>query len=49
MKNTYEIHTHESFRVVFALIWYEFAFEIESNVIRCIKLADKHGAFENVG
>ena len=24
--------------MVFALIWYEFAFEIESNVMRCIKV-----------
>ena len=39
--------------MVFALIWHEFAFEIEGNVMRCkylscMKVADKDSAFENI-
>lgn len=39
--------------MVFALIWDEFVFEIESNVMRCkylsyMKVAGKDSAFENI-
>ena len=40
-------------RMVFALIWDEFVFEIELNVMRCkylsyMKVAGKDSAFENI-